>query len=103
MGRPERLALALVAYQTGVNLLLPQAVHDALYVVLNLGVGALLVGWARRRAGLGWREMGLARPRPAGLALAGVLGLLLPAPLFLVGLLPLSPGSHEEGAITWCS
>lgn len=92
MGRPERLALALVAYQTGANLLLPQALHDALYVVMNLGVGGWLVVWARRRAGLEWREMGWAWGRPSGLALAVGLGLLLPAPLFLAGVMGLGGG-----------
>ena len=81
------LALFLVVYNNLVNLL-PQALHDLLYVPLNLLIGALLLLWARRH-GFSWRELGLSPSslRP-GLRWGLLLGVALPAPLYLALALP---------------
>ncbi|MFQ5873757.1 MAG: lysostaphin resistance A-like protein, partial [Dehalococcoidia bacterium] len=74
-------------YNNLVNLL-PEGLHNQLYVPLNLSVGLLLILWARRYL-LSWEELGLSRGSLAPGAAWGLsIGIALPSILFLAPLLP---------------
>ena len=85
----------LTLYNNLVNLL-PQHVHDLVFVPMNFAAFLLLVAWVRRR-GYSWRDLGF-HPERMGLALKwGIdLGLVLPAPLFVVLLLPEQSASLKD-------
>ncbi len=97
-------AVVLALYNNLVNLL-PQHLHDQVYVPLNLVAGLLLVAWARR-CGASWTGMGFS-PAKVGSALRWGLGVgvLLPSPLFLALVLPTAVGSlgeaRELDSATW--
>ena len=80
-------AILLIGYNNLINLL-PEATHERIYVPLNVGVGSMLVMWARFRD-LSWSDLGLS-PRHQGRAVLGaaLLGIALPSVLFLGLLLP---------------
>ena len=89
------LGLFLVLYNNLVGLL-PEDIRDLIYVPLNLGVGFLLVLWVRRR-GVSYQEMGFSREAlHSGVRWGLLLGIALPAPLFLALVLPDSVSSLLE-------
>jgi membrane protease YdiL (CAAX protease family) len=93
---PFFIAAILVLYNSIVNLV-PQAIHDQIYIPANLAVVALVVVVARR-IGLSWVSLGLVPQRPWRTTLRWGLGvgMLLPAPLFLMLALPESLTSLAE-------
>lgn len=93
---PFFIAAILVLYNSLVNLV-PEAVHDQIYVPANLAVVALVVIVAHR-IGLSWVSLGLIPRRPWKKTLLWGLGvgMLLPAPLFLMLALPESLTSLVE-------
>ena len=89
----------LAVYNNLINVV-PQPVHDRLFIALNLTVAVLMVLWARRR-GFGWRELGLSLDRPIlALSWGVALGLVLPAPIFLALVLP-EPVSSLAASGDW--
>ena len=81
------LAATLVLYNSLINLL-PQPAHDRLYLPLNLAVLGLVIFLARR-GGFTWLSLGLSPRRlRRSLTWGVVIGVTLPAPLFLAPLLP---------------
>ena len=81
------LVVFLALYNNVINLL-PQGVHDSLYVPLNLSVGLLLVLWARW-CGLSWKDLGLSSASLQSGAIWGLLlGIALPSVLFLALVFP---------------
>ena len=93
------LTVAAVIYGNLVNLL-PQNVHDVLYVPLNLVAGALfgLVAWRWLRLG----RAGLGLDRHAllpGLRWGTAAGLAIVAPLYVALLVPASQGLLEDARV----
>lgn len=81
------ISALLVLYNNLINLL-PQPTHDRLYIPVNLALGLMLLAWARLGC-YSFKDLGLALDRLAlGLRWGLVLGLALPAPLFLVLAMP---------------
>ncbi len=81
------LVAFLALYNNLINLL-PEDLHDQVYVPLNLSV-ALLLLLSARVYGLSWSDLGLSPTQwPQGVAWGMSLGLLLTAPLFLALILP---------------
>ena len=95
----ERVALViagLLALYNNLTNLLPQGLHDWIFIPLNLAALSLLLLWARSR-GFSWNELGFSTDRMgAGVRWGMGLGLALPAPLFLVLVLPESVGSLAD-------
>ena len=87
--------VGVVVLYNNLMALLPGELHKTIYVPVNLLFLGLVLLWVVRRLGLGWEELGLKlRPLWPRLRLGVLLGVALPAPLFL---LPLFPGVAEQG------
>lgn len=81
------MAALLVVYNNLINLL-PQPVHDRLYIPVNLALGLALLAWARL-GGYSFKDLGLGLDRLALSLRWGLgLGLVLPAPMFLALAMP---------------
>jgi membrane protease YdiL (CAAX protease family) len=89
------IAVLLTLYNNLINLL-PQALHDQVFVPVNLAALVVLMAWARWR-GLSWEELGFATERVrVGLKWGLGLGLALPTPLFIGLVLPESLGAMAD-------
>ena len=82
------LATFLVAYNNAAAFI-PDGIRDAIYVPMNLSALCLLLLWAVKGLHLSSNALGLGRSRAirAG-ALGLIVGLAIPAPLFIPALLP---------------
>ena len=95
----ERVALViagLLALYNNLTNLLPQGLHDWVFIPLNLAALCLLLLWARSR-GFSWTELGFSTNRMGSGVRWGIgLGLALPARLLLVLMLPESVRSLAD-------
>ena len=93
------LTLAAVLYNNLVNLL-PQNVHDVLYVPLNLVVGAVfgLVAWRWLRLGRAGLGLGRHALLP-GLRWGTAAGLAIVAPLYVALLVPAGQGLLDDARV----
>ena len=96
-----RVAGLLVLYNN-LNNLLPESTQNLLYIPLNLTVALLLILWARYR-GYSWPVLGFSLSRDrlfSALRWGILLGVALPAPVFLALVLP-EPVSSLADARDW--
>ncbi len=89
------IAAFLVVYNNLINLL-PQPLHNQIFIPLNLAVAVLLVLWARS-LGFSWQALGLSLNRISAAFRWGLgVGVAIPAPLFIAMALPEPIGSLAD-------